>query len=318
MISNHVPPLVSIIIPVKNSDKYLPQCISSIIKQTLKNIEIIIIDDASTDMSGYIADSYAEQDNRIKVIHNYISTGAGKARNLGLKNSQGLYICFIDSDDFYPDNNILEILYNEARRERANICGGSLIKVNKQGDMLDTQNKSQFFEEKRWYTFQEYQYEGGFTRFIYEHKFLKYNQLLFPDLQRFEDPIFHVKAMLASQKFYAIPKITYAYRKINKYHLWGSREAHDHIKGVIELLIFSRTACLTKLHYAMAKNFLDSLIIRMHPLGICETIYLTIRALYNIDWEFIFLENKNNSIKITFYKFIYMLSKNILKKLINI
>ncbi len=92
--------LVSIIIPVYNVAKYLPECIESCIKQTYENIEIILVDDGSTDNSGDICDAFAKQDKRIIVVHKD-NEGVNKARETGLKKSTGQYIMFLDSDDYF-------------------------------------------------------------------------------------------------------------------------------------------------------------------------------------------------------------------------
>lgn len=96
---------ISIIIPVYNVEKYISKCISSVISQTYKNIEIILVDDGSTDKSGLICDSYSQKDNRIKVIH-VTNGGVSKARNIGIASSSGEYICFVDGDDFVMDDYV--------------------------------------------------------------------------------------------------------------------------------------------------------------------------------------------------------------------
>ena len=98
-------PLVSIIIPVYNVSRYLPQCFDSVTSQTYRNLEIIVIDDGSTDDSGSICDQYAEKDDRIHVIHTD-NRGLASARNLGLENVSGEYISFIDSDDWIEPQTI--------------------------------------------------------------------------------------------------------------------------------------------------------------------------------------------------------------------
>lgn len=115
--------MVSIIVPVYNTEQFLHQCIESIINQTYKNIEIILIDDGSTDKSGKICDEYAANDNRIKTIHN-INSGVSIARNIGLDNAKGKYITFIDSDD-YVEKNYIETLVNAIETNNAElaICG---------------------------------------------------------------------------------------------------------------------------------------------------------------------------------------------------
>jgi len=100
--------LISIIIPVYNVEKYLNRCIESIINQTYKNLEIILVDDGSTDNSGKICDEYALKDNRIKVIHKQ-NGGVSSARNKGLEVATGEYIGFVDSDD-YIEKDMYELL----------------------------------------------------------------------------------------------------------------------------------------------------------------------------------------------------------------
>ncbi len=92
-------PLISIIVPVYNTEKYLDQCIQSVLAQTYTNWELLLIDDGSTDSSGAICDRYAEQDSRIRVFHKP-NGGVSSARNLGLDNARGEWITFVDSDDW--------------------------------------------------------------------------------------------------------------------------------------------------------------------------------------------------------------------------
>ena len=112
-------PLVSVIVPVYNVEKYLEECLDSIINQTLEDIEIICVNDGSTDNSLKILKKYAKKDNRIKII-NQKNCGLGCARNSGLNQSQGDYIFFLDSDD-YLNPNILEKLYPKALESHSEI-----------------------------------------------------------------------------------------------------------------------------------------------------------------------------------------------------
>lgn len=102
-------PLVSIIVPIYNTARYLPACLDSILAQTHQNLEIILIDDGSTDHSGQIADIYAKKDSRIKVTHQK-NQGQSAARNLGLTMVKGEYVSFLDSDDEIKPTFIKELL----------------------------------------------------------------------------------------------------------------------------------------------------------------------------------------------------------------
>lgn len=100
-------PFFSIIVPVYNVEHYLGECIDSVISQTYEDYEIILIDDGSTDNSGSICDLYKKRfDNKIKVIHQK-NGGLSKARNTGIFYAQGIYIIFLDSDDYFLDKNAL-------------------------------------------------------------------------------------------------------------------------------------------------------------------------------------------------------------------
>ena len=175
-------PAVSVIIPVWNSGKYFRECLDSVLSQSLRNIEVLIVDDASTDGSGAVAEEYASRDARITVIHQLSSTGAGPARNRAMAVARGEYIAFMDSDDLYPSNDVLEMLYYKAVEKHADVCGGSLYKIDAEGKLLRKQNSEQIFKKEGWCRYYEYQYDGGFYRFLYRREFLKREHLIFPNL----------------------------------------------------------------------------------------------------------------------------------------
>lgn len=111
---------VSVIVPVYNVEKYLNRCVDSIVKQTLKDIEIILVDDGSKDMSGKLCDEWEKRDKRIKVIHKK-NAGLGFARNSGIDIAKGKYICYIDSDD-YIKLNTLENVISRLEKTNSDIC----------------------------------------------------------------------------------------------------------------------------------------------------------------------------------------------------
>ena len=112
---------ISIIVPVYNVQDYLEFCIESILNQTFKNFELILVDDGSTDLSGKICDIYKEKDNRIKVIHKP-NGGQSSARNAGIDVATGKYIGFVDSDDsIHP--KMYEVLYNLIKKYKSDISG---------------------------------------------------------------------------------------------------------------------------------------------------------------------------------------------------
>ena len=112
--------LVSVIIPVYKTEKYLDECVESIVKQTYKNLEIILVDDGSPDNSPAMCDAWAEKDSRIKVIHKP-NGGAADSRNKGLEIATGKWILFMDSDDWYKTYDVIFRLVENAERENADI-----------------------------------------------------------------------------------------------------------------------------------------------------------------------------------------------------
>ena len=115
---------VSVIIPVYNVEKYVGECLDSVINQTYKNLEIICVDDCGSDNSAKIVEEYAQKDGRVKVIHHDQNGGAGTARNTGLQNSSGEYIFFLDSDD-YLSLDIIELLVKRQRKTNADVVVSS-------------------------------------------------------------------------------------------------------------------------------------------------------------------------------------------------
>ena len=116
-------PLISVIVPVYNVEKYLSKCIDSIIAQTYTNLEILLVDDGAKDSSGAICDEYAQRDSRIRVIHKE-NGGLSDARNRGIEEARGEYLGFIDSDD-YIDPDMYEVLYETLTKHDADMsmCG---------------------------------------------------------------------------------------------------------------------------------------------------------------------------------------------------
>ena len=125
---------ISIIIPVYNSSKYLDECLKSILSQTYSNLEIICVNDASTDNSLEILESFAQKDSRIKIISYEENKGQGYARNLAIDEATGEYIGFVDSDDTV-EINYFEYLLNKSVEHGADISSANVLYVFKNGDI---------------------------------------------------------------------------------------------------------------------------------------------------------------------------------------
>lgn len=128
-------PLISVIVPVYNVEKYLARCLDSIVEQTYQNLEIILVNDGSTDGSGEICRQYAERDSRIRLFHQE-NRGQSAARNVGLDNMTGEYIVFVDSDD-YISKSFVEILFNAQQESKVSIVVCNYFEVSEENDEAD-------------------------------------------------------------------------------------------------------------------------------------------------------------------------------------
>ncbi len=248
-------PKISVVIPVYNVEEYLRECLDSVCNQTLKEIEIICVDDGSTDNSLEILQEYAKKDSRIIVITQK-NSGAGVARNSGIKVALGEFVAFMDPDDFYPRKQTLQNVYNKAKENNVNICGGSLGEFKNNKILLDM-GKTEYgyvFEKNGILKYKEYQFDYGFTRFIYKLSFLKENQLYFPDYFRGEDPPFFIKAMTLAQNFYALSELTYVYRVSHKEVSWNDRKASDLALSLSDCLTLSYHNGYVKMYCNIAKR----------------------------------------------------------------
>lgn len=128
--------LVSIVLPIYNVEKYLDRCVKSVINQTYRNLEILLVDDGSPDDCPQKCEEWGKKDSRIKVIHK-ANAGLGYARNTGIENASGEYICFFDSDD-YIDPSTVEKAYNIAHKNNSDMVLFGHYDVNAQGKIVRT------------------------------------------------------------------------------------------------------------------------------------------------------------------------------------
>ena len=126
---------ISIIVPVYNTDKYLCECLDSILAQTFSNFELMLINDGSTDSSSVICNEYALKDSRVRVFHKD-NGGVSSARNLGLDNAKGKYVMFMDADDYWYDSSAVEQLYENAEFNDVDIIRGEYKAVDVNGETL--------------------------------------------------------------------------------------------------------------------------------------------------------------------------------------
>ena len=238
-------PIVSVIIPVYNSAKWLPQCLASVLSQSLKDIEVICVDDASEDDSKDVIKRIATQDKRVRLIETlHVSTG--QVRNIGMDNAIGKYLAFMDSDDLYPDDGVLYDLVSGAEKNGCRIAGGYVLGFSQEcmGSKTDaTPNRAYYPNTVGVMEYRDFQCAMGFTAYVYERQMIVQNKISFPSITQFEDPPFFMEVMICAGQFYASNRCVYLYRHGHKsIHRWkrtkgyymGLREKFSVVNGMIK------------------------------------------------------------------------------------
>lgn len=217
-------PKISVIVPVYNAEKYVDECLNSLVNQTLSEIEIICINDGSTDNSLKILDKYAKKDNRVTVISTD-NNGPGNARNIGLKKSKGEYISFIDADDWI-DLDSFNLLYYRAKKNNLDMLFFQMInyindtKKMIHTDLYDHRCFIDVFDENSIFSHENTQ-DFLFSipvcpvSKIYKKDFLTKNNLLFPEGIVFEDNLFFYNSYFKANKLGFLEKQLY-YRRRHK------------------------------------------------------------------------------------------------------
>ena len=263
---------ISVIVPVYNQAQFLEECIESIINQTYKNLEIILVDDGSTDDSLTICRKYEELDKRIKVIHKE-NGGLSSARNAGLDVAKGKYIMFSDSDDMYVPNSC-ELLLKEIVSKNADYVVGNYINCDEDGTLWE----NAIFDQKEYknfrlsiddYTKSFYIMSSSVCNKMFRRSFIKKLKLRFVEGVPAEDAIFTTYCFIKSKATYYVKDIMYLYRQRNGTsistnnnlnYFKGISKAYKYIYNNFEEnneLGFYRYFYLKTLFYIMYK-FIDS------------------------------------------------------------
>lgn len=200
---------ISIIVPVYNTEKYLEKCLESLINQTLKDIEIICVNDGSTDKSVEILNNFAKKDKRIKIISQK-NKGQSAARNEGIKIAKGKYIGFLDSDD-WADRTMFEKLYENATKFDAEISMCSITTFDEKTNIYNKSDPymtldlfSQNFENRAFNPKETYDFIFRICvtpwNKIYKKSFLNKYNILFEEGLNFEDNVFFYKTFFQAKK----------------------------------------------------------------------------------------------------------------------
>jgi glycosyltransferase involved in cell wall biosynthesis len=235
-------PKVSVIIPIYNVEKFLSRCLKSVINQTLKDIEIICVNDGSTDGSYNILEEFAAKDDRIVVV-NQENKGQGTARNTGLDMAKGKYVGFVDSDDWI-DLNYFEALYAAVEKYDASMaCCGIVRKYSSK-----TRVKLRVREEKLYssavdkYKITESPRKCYVYNKIYRKSEIDHHKIRFPEGVYFEDIAFSIRALYFLKTLVTVPTTIYYYRVNYKSttRTMTDKKQQDLLTARLDFIEFSR------------------------------------------------------------------------------
>lgn len=228
-------PLISVIIPVYNTEEYLDNSLHSVLKQSFRNFELILIDDGSSDKSGLICDFYERKDARVKVFHTD-NKGVSSARNLGLSRARGTYVMFVDSDDELPDSAISHMV-----KEIADFSVGGVLRKNNNQELVfkynsdnyyHYDNKANFFDD----SFPLPELLDGPCAKIYRTDIISNNGLRFNEnLSYGEDKLFVYSYLLFAKTIRTISDIVYI-QKRREGSLSSNIGDKKHLKQIINFL----------------------------------------------------------------------------------
>ena len=228
--------MVSIVVPIYNVERYLPQCLDSITAQTYTDLEIILVDDGSVDGSGTICDRYAQHDSRFLVIHQN-NAGAANAKNAGLDRATGDYITFIDSDD-YAEQNWIERLVTAAEEFGADVVEYDFDRVYQSHSEV-----ANGYSENCVYTVQEYlgQYLSNWTCSLFWNKLFRRELLsgirFRKERRCIDDEFFTYKVISGASKILRIPDVLYHYRQRASSAVFSHKNQIQITDDALEILI---------------------------------------------------------------------------------
>lgn len=244
---------INVVIPVYNVEKYVAECLDSVLSQGIPSLQIICVNDASTDSSLDILEQYANEHSNISVVSQF-NGGAGSARNRGIELSHSEYLAFIDPDDYYSSNKSLSNLLNAAKTNNAKICGGSVELFWPDGSIESFHGGEQFFYNMKKEGFQKFtdkETDYGWIRYIYHETIFNEGGIRFPERRWYEDPVFLTKVIDYCDEYYAIPDLVYEYRVSHKEDAWNVVKARDMVKGISENLKFAERHSLSTMYSSL-------------------------------------------------------------------
>lgn len=270
---------VSVIIPVYNLQKFIGGCLQQVLAQSLQEIEIVCVDDGSTDDSADIIVQTAQRDSRVKLIRQE-NAGPGPARNVGIATATGEFVAFLDADDRYSSDDYLRVLYEGAVDNGVDVSGACFY--NDHAGRLETDFSNDpdlagyTFTESGVKSYRDYQFDYGFHRFMFKRSLFESVSDSaagvadvaadanatdaamsgpFPALTFFEDPVFLAQTLYRAGRFFATDQVGYCYRCDYKVPHWTTKKAADLLEGVRRNLKFSKEQGLSLLHWYTTRHY---------------------------------------------------------------
>lgn len=293
---------VSVIIPIYNIDKYIEECIVSIINQSYINLEIILVDDGSTDKSGKICDNYLKNDNRIKVIHKE-NRGSASAKNIGLKNATGDYIMFVDGDDKI-ELTCIENRVSAIENEKTDIVQSRFINLFKNKIEIHVSNieskvynKTEFLSE-----YIKYWECSLFANKLFKKEVIE--NVEFIEGRCIDDEFFTYKVIQNCKNITIIDEYDYYYRQRKSSVMNDYNKKIQILRDQIDFIYF-RFLDIDKMNKKLKNQYLENLV--DNYLILSKSPFINTSILCNL---------KNNIKSILFKILTYKFENNILKVLI--
>lgn len=273
-----VAPSLSVIIPVYNVREYLEECLDSVLQQSFNDVEVLLVNDGSTDDSLDLLEEVASRDSRVRVLSQF-NCGAGSARNRGIELARGKRIIFIDPDDKFATNHVFSDLIDAMDKSGALICGGSLSLLKPSGKI-----KSEFsFDESFYHVSYEREVpleqiwtDYGWIRFMYDSSLFVDGKVRFPQLNWYEDPVFFLRAVEKAGGCKVVPVDVYHYRVGYKETEWTVARVRDMLWGMGHNLAVADRLKMHELYVTIVNRFnrdyLDAILKQIKDPGVYEQL----------------------------------------------
>ena len=279
-------PFLSVVVPVYNVSKYLEECLDSVIQQSFKDFEVLLINDGSTDGSLDLLEEVTSRDSRVRVWSQF-NCGAGSARNRGIELARGKHLIFIDPDDIFATDHVFSDLIDAMDKSGALICGGSLSLLKPSGKI-----KSEFSFDESFYDvscerevpLEHIWTDYGWIRFMYDSSLFVDGNVRFPQLNWYEDPVFFLRAVEKAGGCRVVPVDVYHYRVGYKETEWTVARVRDMLWGMGQNLAVADRLKMRELYVTIANRFnrdySDAILKQIKDPGVYEQL-VTIQASIN-------------------------------------